>query len=66
MEQIFKKNLNKSTNCPTGRANLFTLDFGKLLNWFKTKASEINQQISRHFVRGCFPESYDCSSELWI
>lgn len=28
-EQIFKNDLNKSTNCPTGRANLFTLVFGK-------------------------------------
>jgi hypothetical protein len=44
------RNLNKSTNHPTGRANLFTLDFGKLMNWFKTRAGEINQQISRPFI----------------
>jgi len=29
--------LHKSTKRPTGCANLFTLDFGKLLNWVKDK-----------------------------
>lgn len=40
---------------------MFTLDFGKLLNWFKISASEINQKIWRHIVLDCFLENYDCS-----